>query len=111
MVEDENTVTVKVGGARVSLLSTTCLPVGKFSGMRCICALIGCLAYLSRCFLAHTHAPLCVPVQDIVYTKLECVGRGGSSKVYKVMAPNRKIFALKRIRLQVGRFEPEGALG
>ncbi|EFN53107.1 hypothetical protein CHLNCDRAFT_10750, partial [Chlorella variabilis] len=35
-----------------------------------------------------------------VYTKLECVGRGGSSKVYKVMAPNRKIFALKRIRLQ-----------
>lgn len=39
--------------------------------------------------------------QDIVYTKLECVGRGGSSKVYKVMAPNRKIFALKRIRLQV----------
>lgn len=42
-------------------------------------------------------------LQDIVYTKLECVGRGGSSKVYKVMAPNRKIFALKRIRLQVGR--------
>ncbi len=41
-------------------------------------------------------------LQDIVYTKLECVGRGGSSKVYKVMAPNRKIFALKRIRLQVG---------
>lgn len=38
-----------------------------------------------------------------MYTKLECVGRGGSSKVYKVMAPNRKIFALKRIRLQVGR--------
>lgn len=36
-----------------------------------------------------------------MYTKLECVGRGGSSKVYKVMAPNRKIFALKRIRLQV----------
>ena len=39
--------------------------------------------------------------QDIAYTKLECVGRGGSSKVYKVMAPNRKIFALKRIRLTV----------
>ncbi|KAL0032168.1 hypothetical protein WJX77_008646 [Trebouxia sp. C0004] len=34
------------------------------------------------------------------YTKLECVGRGGSSKVFKVMAPNRKIFALKRIKLQ-----------
>ncbi|PSC73666.1 hypothetical protein C2E20_3077 [Micractinium conductrix] len=41
-----------------------------------------------------------VTVKDICYTKLECVGRGGSSKVYKVMAPNRKIFALKRIRLQ-----------
>lgn len=40
-----------------------------------------------------------VTVKDITYTKLECVGRGGSSKVYKVMAPNRKIFALKRIRL------------
>ncbi|KAK9833841.1 hypothetical protein WJX74_007511 [Apatococcus lobatus] len=34
------------------------------------------------------------------YTKLECIGKGGSSKVFKVMAPNRKIFALKRIRLQ-----------
>lgn len=40
-----------------------------------------------------------VTVRGITYTKLECVGRGGSSKVYKVMAPNRKIFALKRIRL------------
>jgi Protein kinase domain len=40
-----------------------------------------------------------IVVRSISYTKLECVGRGGSSKVYKVMAPNRKIFALKRIRL------------
>jgi serine/threonine-protein kinase TTK/MPS1 len=40
-----------------------------------------------------------VTVRTIRYTKLECVGRGGSSKVYKVMAPNKKIFALKRIRL------------
>jgi serine/threonine-protein kinase TTK/MPS1 len=40
-----------------------------------------------------------VTVRNIRYTKLECVGRGGSSKVYKVMAPNKKIFALKRIRL------------
>ena len=40
-----------------------------------------------------------VTVRGITYTKLECVGRGGSSKVYKVMAPNKKIFALKRIRL------------
>ena len=48
-------------------------------------------------------------VRGITYTKLECVGRGGSSKVYKVMAPNRKIFAMKRIRLN-GR-DSEAAAG
>ena len=37
------------------------------------------------------------------------MGRGGSSKVYKVMAPNRKIFALKRIRL--GGRDAEAASG
>lgn len=50
-----------------------------------------------------------VVVRDIQYTKLECVGKGGSSKVYKVMAPNKKIFALKRIRLN-GR-DQEAATG
>ncbi|KAK9842292.1 hypothetical protein WJX81_004955 [Elliptochloris bilobata] len=40
-----------------------------------------------------------VVVRGTRYTKLECVGRGGSSKVFKVMAPSRKIYALKRIRL------------
>ena len=50
-----------------------------------------------------------VIVRDIKYTKLECVGKGGSSKVYKVMAPNKKIFALKRIRLN-GR-DAEAATG
>ncbi len=50
-----------------------------------------------------------VMVRDIQYTKLECVGKGGSSKVYKVMAPNKKIFALKRIRLN-GR-DQEAATG
>ncbi|KAI8113435.1 hypothetical protein M9435_003437 [Picochlorum sp. BPE23] len=50
-----------------------------------------------------------VIVRDITYTKLECVGKGGSSKVYKVMAPNKKIFALKRIRLN-GR-DKEAAAG
>lgn len=39
-------------------------------------------------------------VNGIRYQKLELVGKGGSSKVFKVMAPNRKIFALKRIKLQ-----------
>ncbi len=50
-----------------------------------------------------------VIVRGIQYTKLECVGKGGSSKVYKVMAPNKKIFALKRIRLN-GR-DQEAATG
>ena len=40
-----------------------------------------------------------VLVRGTRYAKLECVGRGGSSKVFKVMAPSRKIYALKRIRL------------
>lgn len=31
------------------------------------------------------------------YTKLDQIGKGGSSKVYRVMAPNGKIFALKRV--------------
>ncbi|KAK3240555.1 hypothetical protein CYMTET_49611 [Cymbomonas tetramitiformis] len=40
-----------------------------------------------------------VSVCGVRYTKLECIGQGGSSKVFKVMAPNKKIYALKRIRL------------
>ncbi|KAG9245964.1 kinase-like domain-containing protein [Calycina marina] len=31
------------------------------------------------------------------YTRLDCIGRGGSSKVYRVMAENSKFFALKRV--------------
>jgi len=40
-----------------------------------------------------------IVVNGAQYTKLECVGRGGSSKVYKVMASNRKVYALKKIKL------------
>eukprot|EP00873_Tetraselmis_striata_P044244 jgi/Tetstr1/464508/TSEL_009266.t1 len=40
-----------------------------------------------------------VMVKGVRYTKLEVVGRGGSSKVFKVIAPNHQIYALKRIRL------------
>ena len=31
------------------------------------------------------------------FTRLAMIGRGGSSRVYKVIAPNSKIFALKRV--------------
>ncbi|GAX81238.1 hypothetical protein CEUSTIGMA_g8670.t1 [Chlamydomonas eustigma] len=40
-----------------------------------------------------------VYVHGIRYQKLDCVGRGGSSKVFKVLACNRQIYALKRVRL------------
>jgi len=40
-----------------------------------------------------------VHVRGVRYTKLECVGQGGSSKVFKVMTADHKMFALKRIRL------------
>ena len=50
-----------------------------------------------------------VVVAGVKYAKLECVGKGGSSKVYKVMAPNRKIYAMKRIKLS-GR-DAESAAG
>jgi len=33
------------------------------------------------------------------FTRLDCIGRGGSSKVYRVMAENSKFFALKRVNL------------
>ena len=34
------------------------------------------------------------------FTRMDCIGRGGSSKVYRVMAENYKIFALKRVTLE-----------
>lgn len=33
------------------------------------------------------------------FTKLDCIGRGGSSRVYRVMAENSHFFALKRVSL------------
>lgn len=40
-----------------------------------------------------------VYVNNKQFLRLEMVGRGGSSKVYKVMGPDRKIYALKRVRV------------
>lgn len=33
------------------------------------------------------------------YTRLDCLGRGGSAKVYRVTAENGKMLALKRVTL------------
>ena len=39
-------------------------------------------------------------VNGKMFTRMDCIGRGGSSKVYRVMAENFKIFALKRVTLE-----------
>ncbi|CAL8582639.1 hypothetical protein XPA_008293 [Xanthoria parietina] len=39
-------------------------------------------------------------VNSKMFTRMDCVGRGGSSKVYRVMAENFKVFALKRVTLE-----------
>ena len=39
-------------------------------------------------------------VNGKLFTRMDCIGRGGSSKVYRVMAENYKVFALKRVTLE-----------
>ena len=39
-------------------------------------------------------------VNGKIFTRLECIGRGGSSRVYKVMAENSNLFALKKVALE-----------
>ena len=41
-----------------------------------------------------------ISVNGKLFTRMDCIGRGGSSKVYRVMAENYKIFALKRVTLE-----------
>ncbi|KAI9880311.1 MAG: Dual-specificity kinase, spindle pole body (SPB) duplication and spindle checkpoint function [Pleopsidium flavum] len=41
-----------------------------------------------------------ISVNGKIFTRMDCIGRGGSSKVYRVMAENYKIFALKRVTLE-----------
>ncbi|RMZ76120.1 hypothetical protein DV738_g5090, partial [Chaetothyriales sp. CBS 135597] len=45
---------------------------------------------------ASTH----VIINNRTYRKLDCIGRGGSSRVYRIMADNFKIFAMKRVNLE-----------
>ena len=40
-----------------------------------------------------------VTVNGKLFTRLDCIGRGGSSRVYRVMAENYKVFALKKVAL------------
>eukprot|EP00762_Andalucia_godoyi_P006218 ANDGO_01714.mRNA.1 Serine/threonine-protein kinase mph1 len=41
-----------------------------------------------------------IVVHGVTYIRLECVGKGGSCKVFKVLNPiDRKIYALKRVKL------------
>lgn len=39
-------------------------------------------------------------VNGKTYTRLDCLGRGGSAKVYRVTAENGQMFALKRVALE-----------
>lgn len=41
-----------------------------------------------------------IKVNRMPFLKLETVGRGGSSKVFKVLAPDYQVLALKRVKLQ-----------
>ena len=41
-----------------------------------------------------------ISVNGKLFTRLDCIGRGGSARVYRVMAENHKIFALKRVSLE-----------
>ncbi|OXV08292.1 hypothetical protein Egran_03946 [Elaphomyces granulatus] len=41
-----------------------------------------------------------VSINHKTFTRMDCIGRGGSSRVYRVMAENYKIFALKRVNLE-----------
>ena len=41
-----------------------------------------------------------ISVNSKLFTRMDCIGRGGSSKVYRVMAENFKVFALKRVTLE-----------
>lgn len=45
----------------------------------------------------HARRKPTIQVNGTEYEKMELLGRGGSSKVYKVRTPNNKVYALKRV--------------
>ena len=53
-----------------------------------------------------------VTVNGKRFTRMDCIGRGGSARVYRVMAENYKVFALKRVSLKdVDEFAVRGYKG
>ncbi|BFZ62262.1 Serine/threonine kinase mps1 [Saitoella coloradoensis] len=46
---------------------------------------------------AQAKAKPMIALNGRVYTRLDIIGRGGSSKVFKVITPNNRIFALKKV--------------
>ncbi|KAG8905219.1 Dual-specificity kinase, spindle pole body (SPB) duplication and spindle checkpoint function [Tulasnella sp. 403] len=41
-----------------------------------------------------------ITVHRKIYQRLECIGRGGSSRVYRVVSPDNAIYAIKRVSLE-----------
>ena len=41
-----------------------------------------------------------ISVQNVTYLRLEEIGRGGSSKVYRILGPDHQLYALKKIKLK-----------
>ncbi|MCJ1226250.1 Dual-specificity kinase, spindle pole body (SPB) duplication and spindle checkpoint function [Toensbergia leucococca] len=41
-----------------------------------------------------------ISVNGKLFTRMDCIGKGGSCKVYRVMAENYKVFALKRVSFE-----------
>ncbi|RKO93224.1 kinase-like domain-containing protein [Blyttiomyces helicus] len=56
-----------------------------------------------QCHPAHASNPLSPSfkkVNNVTYERIEVIGRGGSSKVYKILSPTGKIHALKKVKLK-----------
>lgn len=42
----------------------------------------------------------CIRVRETLYLKLDEIGRGGTSKVFRVLGPDYRMFALKKIKMK-----------
>ena len=41
-----------------------------------------------------------ISINQKTFMRMDCIGRGGSSRVYRVMAENSRMFALKKVALE-----------